>query len=130
MERSTLVYPVILSKDGRGYFVTVPDFDINTEGESLGDAIFMARDAIGINILQLEDEGKELPRPYSIEFEKEKDDILTLVDVNMEEYRRKHDNRMVKKNCTIPYYLNEQAEKAGINFSRILQDALKQKLSC
>lgn len=130
METSTLVYPVIMSKDGDGYFVTVPDFGINTEGKDLSDAIFMARDAIGINVLQLEDEGKELPKPFSYNCEPEKDDISTLVDVDIDEYRKKHDNRTVKKNCTIPYYLNVEAEKAGINFSRILQEALKQKLSC
>ncbi len=124
------VYPVVLSKDNGGYFVTVPDFDINTEGKNLADAIFMARDAIGINGLQLEDEGKELPKPFSCEYEKEQDDIVTLVDVDFDEYRKKHDNRTVKKNCTIPYYLNVEAEKAGINFSRLLQDAIKQKLSC
>ena len=90
----------------------------------------MARDAIGINGLQLEDEGKELPEPFSVKYDKEEGDILTLVDVDMTEYRKKHDNRTVKKNCTIPYYLNAEAEKAGINFSRILQDALKQELSC
>ena len=56
------------------------------------------------------------------------DDILTLVDVDMIDYRKKHDNRTVKKNCTIPYYLNVEAEKVGINFSRLLQEALKQKL--
>ena len=125
-----VVYPVILSKDKDGYFVTIPDFDINTEGKTLEEAIFMARDAIGINGLQLEDEGKKLPEPFSTKYQKEKDDIETLVDVDLTEYRRKHDNRTVKKNCTIPYYLNVEAEKAGINFSRLLQEALKQKLSC
>ena len=65
------VYPVILSKDKSGYFVTVPDFEVNTEGKDLGEAIFMARDAIGINALQLEDEGKELPKPFSKAIEKE-----------------------------------------------------------
>ena len=45
-----------------------------------------------------------------------------------EEYRRKTDNKMVKKNCTIPNYLNVEAEKRGINFSRVLQEALQEKL--
>lgn len=130
MENNRAVYPVILSKDKSGYFVTVPDFDVNTEGRDLGDAIFMARDAIGINALQLEDEGKELPKPFSKAIEKEEGDIVTLVDVDIAEYRKKQDNRMVKKNCTIPYYLNVEAEKAGINFSRLLQDAIKEKLCC
>lgn len=125
-----VVYPVIMSKDKDGYFVTIPDFDINTEGKTLEEAIFMARDAIGINGLQMEDEGKELPIPFSCDYQKEKDDIETLIDVDFDEYRKKHDNRTVKKNCTIPYYLNVQAEKAGINFSRLLQEALIQKLSC
>lgn len=123
------VYPVILTKDGDGYFVTIPDFEINTEGGSLEEAIFMARDAIGINGIQLEDEGESLPEPFSHEYEKEDGDIETLVDVDFVEYRKKHDNRTVKKNCTIPYYLNVEAEKAGINFSRLLQEALRQKLN-
>ena len=130
MENYMAVYPVILSKDKSGYFVTVPDFEVNTEGKDLGEAIFMARDAIGINALQLEDEGKELPKPFSKAIEKEEGDIVTLVDVEIAEYRKKKDNRMVKKNCTIPYYLNVEAEKAGINFSRLLQDAIKEKLCC
>ena len=130
MEKNIPVYPVVLSKDEKGYFVAIPDFEVHTEGKNLGDAIFMARDAIGINALQLEDEGKELPDPFSKEIEKAEGDIVTLVDVDIAEYRRKEENRMVRKNCTIPYYLNEEAEKAGINFSRLLQDAIKEKLCC
>ena len=124
----SVAYPIILEKEADGYFVTVPDFDVNTEGRDIVDAIAMARDAIGINILQLEDEGEAVPEPYSRSYQMQDDDILTLVDVDMIDYRKKHDNRTVKKNCTIPYYLNVEAEKAGINFSRLLQEALKQKL--
>lgn len=69
-----------------------------------------------------------MPKPFSRKVSKEDGDIETLVDVDFSEYRRKHDNRMVKKNCTIPYYLNVEAEKQGINFSRLLQDALMAKL--
>lgn len=125
-----VVYPVILSKEANGYFVTIPDFDANTEGETLEDAIFMARDAIGILGIEMEDEGEELPKPFSRTYKKELGDQEALIDIDFEEYRKKHDNRTVKKNCTIPYYLNAQAEKAGINFSRLLQDALKRELSC
>ncbi len=125
-----VVYPVILSKEANGYFVTIPDFDANTEGETLEDAIFMARDAIGILGIEMEDEGEQLPEPFSRTYEKELGDQEALIDIDFEEYRKKHDNRTVKKNCTIPYYLNAQAEKAGINFSRLLQDAIKRELSC
>lgn len=128
MGANILVYPVVLSKNGDGYFVTVPDFNINTEGKDVADAIAMARDAIGLNVLQLEDDGKVAPEPYSRSYQVQDDDILTLVDVDMIDYRKKCDNRTVRKNCTIPYCLNVDAEKAGINFSQVLQEALKQKL--
>ena len=55
-------------------------------------------------------------------------EIVTLVDVDFSEYRRKNDMRAVKKNCTIPSWLNFEAEKAGINFSAVLQAALKSEL--
>lgn len=135
METHVLVYPVVLSKNGDGYFVTVPDFDVNTEGKDVADAIAMARDAIGLNILQLQDEEKVVPEPYSRYFQMStdvdkcrNDDILTLVDIDITDYRNKHENRTVKKNCTIPYRMNADAEKAGINFSQLLQEALNQKL--
>ena len=123
------VYPIHITKEAGDYIVYIPDFDINTFGNTLAKAIVMARDAIGLMGIQLEDENKELPEPFSRQVD-EKGDIETLVDIDFKEYRIKHDNRMVKKNCTIPYYLNNEAEKRGINFSRLLQEALMQKLGC
>lgn len=122
------VYPVVISEEKDGYFVYVPDFDINTQGSDLGDAIYMARDVIGLTGITLIDEGHKLPKPNTKEFTKNDNDIVTLVDVDFTEYRKKHDNRAVKKNCTLPYWLSNAAEKEGINFSRILQDALKKEL--
>jgi post-segregation antitoxin (ccd killing protein) len=49
--------------------------------------------------------------------------------VDFAEYRRKNDMRAVKKNCTIPSWLNYEAERAGVNFSAVLQTALKQELN-
>ena len=54
--------------------------------------------------------------------------IVSLVDVDFAEYRRKNDLRAVKKNCTIPSWLNFEAERAGVNFSAVLQAALKSEL--
>ena len=59
-----VVYPVILSKEANGYFVTIPDFDANTEGETLEEAIFMARDAIGILGIEMEDEGRAVTKTF------------------------------------------------------------------
>lgn len=122
------VYPIILEKDNDGYFVTIPDFDMNTQGADLAEAIYMARDAIGIIGIDMEDEGKELPEPGTQVYETKENEIVSYVDVDFAEYRKKNDNRAVKKNCTIPYWMNEAAEKQGINFSKVLQEALEQKL--
>lgn len=135
------VYPVFIAESGKDYLVYVPDMDIYTEGISLGDAMEMARDAIGLKGIDFEDNGREIPAAssYAGALDKAKAEadqdfdfstgLLTMIDVDFVEYRKKHDNRMVKKNCTIPYYLNVEAEKAGINFSRVLQEALMVRLN-
>lgn len=117
-------YPIFLFPDSEGYLVKIPDFDIMTQGDSIPDAMEMARDAIGIMGIDLEDEGKEIPEPYSIKMKPENNVIMTLVDVDFVTYRKKMDNRAVKKNCTIPYWLSIEGDKAGVNYSRLLQDAI------
>lgn len=122
-------YTIVISKTDDGYFVTIPDFEINTQGEDVADAMVMARDAIELMGITFEDDGKPLPKPGTVKAEKEfDDDIITLVDVDFTAYRKKLDDRAVRKNCTIPYWLNVEAEKNNVNFSRVLQDALIEKL--
>lgn len=125
------VYPIVMTKGKEFIVVFIPDFNINTQGKDYADAIEMARDAIGIMGIDMEDENEKLPEPSSIaevSNKYSKDDIVTLVDVDFLEYRRKNDLRTVKKNCTIPSWLNFEAEKAGVNFSAVLQSALKKEL--
>ena len=123
-------YPVILSQGEKFIVAYVPDFEINTQGADIADAIEMARDAIGVVGIDMEDDGESLPAPTPVsEIRTDSDsDIVTLVDVDFQEYRRKNDMRAVKKNCTIPSWLNFEAEKAGINFSALLTAALKREL--
>lgn len=123
-------YPVILSQGNTHIVVTIPDFQANTQGKDLAEAIEMARDCIGLLGMDMEDEKETIPAPSSLQTvaKQNSDDIVTLVDVDFDVYRRKIDLRAVKKNCTIPSWLNEEAEKAGINFSQVLQEALKERL--
>ena len=123
-------YPVILSRGEKFIVAYVPDFEINTQGADIADAIEMARDAIGVVGIDMEDDGGSLPEPTTVSEVKADSaaDIVTLVDVDFGEYRRKNDMRAVKKNCTIPSWLNFEAEKAGVNFSAILTAALKSEL--
>ncbi len=122
-------YPIVLKPIDNGYYVEIPDFDIGTQGNTVVEAIEMARDAIGLMGIDLQDDGKKMPEPYSCKIERQEDDILTLVDVDFVEYRRKVDNRAVKKNCTIPYWMSVEADRIGVNYSRILQDALANLLN-
>lgn len=124
-------YPVILTQGQKYIIAYVPDFEINTQGQDIADAIRMARDAIGILGIDMEDEKEILPEPTAfseIKTDSERD-LVTLVDVDFDEYRRKNDMRTVKKNCTIPSWLNFEAEKAGVNFSAVLTAALKRELN-
>lgn len=122
-------YPIVLRKTKDGYYVEIPDFDSATEGKDLVDAIEMARDAIGILGISYEDQKMTIPKPNSTTYSTNKNDIVTLVDVDFTDYRKKADNRAVKKNCTIPYWMSVEADKAGINYSKVLQDAIAKALN-
>ena len=126
-----LAYPIVLSQGENHIIVFVPDFNINTQGKDYVTAIEMARDAIGLMGIDLEDEKEELPVPSIVSAIKKEseDDIVTLVDVDFTEYRRKNDMRTVRRNVTLPSWLNFEAEKSGINVSAVLQKALKIELN-
>lgn len=124
-------YPIIMTQGKEFIVVFIPDFDINTQGRDVPEAIEMARDAIGIMGIDMQDDGEALPKASSVsnaQTAAPNGAIVSLVDVDFAEYRKKNDMRAVKKNCTIPSWLNFEAEKAGINFSAVLQAALKREL--
>lgn len=121
-------YKIILTPDDQGYLVTVPDFNCNTEGKDIADALFMARDVIGSMGITLQDLGKDIPEASSTDFEVKANDIVTYVDVDFTEYRKKVENKKVKKTLSIPSWLNEKAEAEHINFSRVLEEALISRL--
>ncbi len=122
-------YPIVLTPDEVGFTVYIPDFEINTEGDSLTEAIEMARDAIGLMGIDMEDDKKDLPLPSEIgAIDHSAGDIVTLVDVDFSEYRRRNDMRSVRRNVTLPSWLDYEAEKSGLNVSAILQKALKTEL--
>jgi predicted RNase H-like HicB family nuclease len=137
------VYPTFIvdTKDGseNSFLVCVPDMEILTEGNSFANAIEMARDAIGVTGISMEDNKENLPIPSeaNIAIDKAKqysDDvdftkgILTYVDVDFAEYRKKIETKTVRRNVALPSWLNYEADKAGINVSRVLQEALMSTL--
>lgn len=121
-------YPIVLTPADCGYMVYVPDLGINTEGNSIADAIDMAADAIGLWGITMQDMGREIP-PASVALPAcAPGEKSAYAVVDFDAYRRTNDMRTVRKNVTLPSYLNDMAEKAGVNFSQVLQDGLKQRL--
>lgn len=127
-----MVYPVIFhkTKDKVPYFAEVPDLDVMTQGKSIQNAIEMARERICIKVIQLEKEKTKIPNASELStiITNDKNAFVSLVDADIEAYKRSMENRCVKKNCTIPGKLNDEAEKAGINFSKVLQKGLMEEL--
>ena len=78
-------YPII-SKENEGFYVFIPDFNIATQGSSIANSIMMARDTIEIIGIDMLADCKELPKPSSVKSMLDKDDIITLVDVDFTEY--------------------------------------------
>lgn len=124
-----LVYPVIFTKEPEGgYMAYVPDLEINTQGEDLAEAIAMARDAIGVVGIDMEDDGKAFPTP-SERLTCPAGSVVSLVDVDLLTYRRANEQKTVRRNVTLPSWLNAAANEAGLNVSAVLQSALKQQLN-
>lgn len=130
------VYPVIFTYEDDCVLVEVPDMEAFTQGEDLADAISMARDVVGAKGISMEDNGDAIPEAsdFSVidvtksEFYAVNNSFVSLIDIDFAEYRKKNDNKMVRRNVTLPNWMNVAAEKAGLNVSKVLQEALKEKL--
>ncbi len=123
-------FPVIFTKDEGIYLVKVPDLDLMTQGADLVDATVMARDIICLHCVTLQDRGETIPSPSSIHdiTTEHSEDILTLVDVDVTDYRKQWGKHNVRRNVSLPSWLDYSATKAGVNVSAILQKALIETL--
>ena len=132
-----VAYPVIFTEVDTNFLIEVPDLGILTKAKgTIADAMMMARDAIGLACINAEDEGRELAEPSKMSdidiakgvFAEEGSGTVSLVDVDLVVYRRMLDNKTVRRNVTLPNWLNQEAEKSHINVSKVLQEALMMKL--
>ena len=133
----TVIFPTIFTathdrKDT--YLVYIPDINGMTEGYGLEDAVNMARDYIGCTFYDKSDDS--IPKASKIadidiskgEFAGKGDSFVSLVDTDLDADRKKMDNKPVRRNVSLPSWLNKKANEAHINVSRVLQDALIDKL--
>ena len=135
-----ITYPAIFykNKDNEGYTVVFPDLEFGaTEGRNETEAVQMAQDYIGSWLYEDYIENNAFPKSSSIEEITVEDDefsdmsktFVSLVGMDIADYVRKNETKIVRKNVSIPSYLNELAKKRNLNFSQILQEALLAELN-
>ena len=136
------MYPACFYKEEEGYSVVFPDLNyLATQGDSFEEAMEMAVDCLAGYLYTAQRDGDPVPAPSKLEdidpvaLSKELDPdmpvseaIVNLVAVDVAEYAKTHFEKSVKKTLSIPAWLNDAAMAQGINFSRVLQQALKDQL--
>lgn len=124
------LYPAIFQAEDVGYSVWIPDIQgCISQGDTLEEAYENIKDALGLFVVEAKETKEILPeasRPENIKIEQGQ--FVALVDFDLVAYLKKTDNRSIKKTLTIPAWLNEIAEEENINFSQLLQKALKETL--
>ena len=123
-----LTYPACFYKDGtnNSYAVVIPDLPgCVSGGETLADAILMATDAASGWVLDELEDGKKIPPASPLESVRlDPGGFVNVLVLNMDTYAEKYGNKAVRKNLTIPAWLNTFAESNHVNFSQVLQDSL------
>ena len=126
-----LVYPAVFTQciEKEGFTVVVPDLPgCVSEGDSLADAIEMGTDAASGWVLDKMEEGNNIPAASDLaDIEVEDGSFKSLIVLDMDAYSEKYGTKVVRKNITIPAWLNTYGEKNNINFSKVLQEALLKK---
>jgi predicted RNase H-like HicB family nuclease len=121
-----LTYPAILYESEDGYAVEVPDLPGCTSGgATLAEAIIMGTDAASGWVLTELEDGKPVPMASPVEAVYPKGNgFVSILVLDMDAYAEKYGSKAVRKNLTIPAWLNTFAEARNINFSKVLQDSL------
>lgn len=136
------MYPACFFHEGNGYSVVFPDLNwLSTCGDTFEDAMEMAVECLAGYLHTCQMDGDDIPKPSKLSdidpqaVAKELapdvlmcESFINMVSVDVASYAKEHFEKSVKKTLTIPAWLNNAALEKGINFSQVLQDALKAQL--
>lgn len=93
--------------------------------DTMEEALKNAREALGLHLWGLEQDGEEIPKPTQIQnITLEKNQVPAVIEVFMPAFRDKLNNRFVKKTLSLPAWLADMADKDGVNCSKVFQNAL------
>lgn len=124
------IFPAIFDYADDGISVRFPDLPgAFSCGETDEEALRMAKECLAVHLYGMEQDGEVIPEPTrTLDLRLDANESAVLVDVWMPPFRDYMAEKAVKKTLTIPKWLNDAAEEANVNFSRILQDGLKSYL--
>ena len=135
------IYPACFFREENGFSVIFPDLNTATQGDTMEEAMEMAVDCLASFLHVSQMGGEELPAPSNpAELDPQAilreldpsaspcEAFVSMVSVDVADYAKKHFEKSVKKTLTIPAWLNKAAMEKNINFSQVLQDALKNQL--
>ena len=130
MQKDYYSYIAVVSFDPDGISIEYPDLDGCYSCADNNEEIFkMAKEVLGLHLWSMENDGEEIPAPSAIkDMNLEENQTAIMVEVFMPPVRERQNTRVVKKTLTIPFWLNAEAEQAGVNFSQILQTSPKEHL--
>ena len=128
--KSTYLYTAVLTYDDDGISIEFPDIPgCFSCAETTEEAAKNAREALGLHLWSMEKDGDEIPIPTdAVNIVIAGAQVPLLIEVFMPPIRERQSNRFTKKTLSIPFWLNAEAERAGVNFSQILQNSLKEYL--
>ena len=134
-------YPACFFEEENGGFTVVFQdslFGAATQGDTIEEAMKMAVELLALVLDDFIGEGKQPPKPEKLDMktinkelgcdEEECKGFINYVSVDYESYAKEHFKKSVKKTVTIPRSLNKKAKQLGLNFSKILQDALNKEI--
>lgn len=127
-----MIYPAIFHpEEVGGYSVFFPDLlGCVTQGDTLEEAIFMAEDALGIYLYSFKEDGKTAPPPSNpADIELSGQDFVSLIIYDEVAYLKRTDSHSVKKTLTIPAWMDTLAREKHLNFSNVLQNAIRRELN-
>ncbi len=121
------VYPAIFHKENESYWVEFPDLKgCYSSGSTIPETLEMAQEALTGYLLTLLEHGDNIAAPTDISAYNPNDGFTTLVSCDINQYK---DTKAIKKTLTIPSWLNDRAVSMGLNFSKVLQEALISKIT-
>ncbi|KXB72185.1 MULTISPECIES: type II toxin-antitoxin system HicB family antitoxin [Peptoniphilus] len=126
--KDTYTFPCIIKFDEEDkiYYVRFPDIEeAFTDGDSLKEAVYNAQEVLGLVIYEREKMGREIPKTTESMIKTGENESLSYISVWMPLVRDRIEEKSVKKTLTIPKWLNDLAEENNVNFSQLLQVAIK-----